>query len=99
VDLRSSVDSPPAGSSGAGLAQLFEPTDHPNGIFVGSNQEDTYFTIVTAPGQQGTTSPGAGSWRIIPASPGTRTYSIRYSASEGETGFFKNRQLWVAVMR
>lgn len=40
-----------------------------------------------------------GGFKAFPATPGSRTYSLRYSASsEGYTSYFRNRRLWAFTL-
>ena len=77
-------------------AQLFEPADLPGCQTILANSGDTLELRRTIAGDPaGTTGPG--SWIVLRATPGTRTYSIRYGRSSGGGGFalFGQRNLWV----
>jgi hypothetical protein len=84
--------------TGANRAQLYlyEPTDFPQGLVLGGTLAPGYQLRV--PNRQYGDA-GVGSWLVLPATPGHRTYSLRYGADPGCRGFFKNRRLWVAVSR
>jgi hypothetical protein len=85
---------------GPGLSRarlyLYEPTDFPEGVDLGGTVASGYQLKV--PNRQfGDT--GLGTWLVLPATPGHRTYSLRYGADPGCRGYFKNRRLWVSVSR
>jgi collagen triple helix repeat protein len=90
-----SATCPDTGDNRAQL-YLYEPTDFPDGLLVGGTLAPGYQLRV--PNRQFGDA-GVGTWLVLPATPGHRTYSLRYGADPGCRGFFKNRRLWVAVSR
>jgi hypothetical protein len=77
--------------------QLHEPTDLPNCKQRDDTQERTVFSGNAS--QTAQLRSGFG-WVTLRASPGVRTYSLRYGrfqspGNEGGTSFFSDRRLWV----
>ncbi len=77
---------------------VYEPTDLPSGEQIMQNSGiPAYQARRTAPGLSvGVITTPSGQITFVPT-PGTRTYSLRYSGAGG-TGFFRNRRLWVEVI-
>ena len=83
------------------FVHIAEPGLPPGGTAqVLSSNSNTYVTKFTAPGTGGDGTPGFadGGWLVFPASPGTHTYTMRYSVAAGGDCSFKNRELSVAAV-
>jgi hypothetical protein len=84
------------GASPEARLQLHEPTDISGCETIIANGGDTAELRRTLPGSStGTTA--RGGWLVVRATPGTRTYSLRYARSGGGGGFalFTDVTLWV----
>lgn len=81
-------------SGGGAWVSLYEPTDLPGGSDVIFTTQTTYATYRSAAGTSNNT--GLGTWLIVRASAGQRTYSLRHKTN-ADTGFYRNRYLAVEV--
>lgn len=84
------------GTSNDAVVLLHEPTDLPTCMELMFTSNDSPEVRRTTPGN-GSGITGRGTWVVLPATPGTRTYSLRYSRSATTSGSatFSNRRLWV----
>jgi hypothetical protein len=94
-------------STGSNTARvyLYEPTMIPKPVKILASGATPNFQ--TRYSTSGTSSSGAddgvvnvarGGWIVMPATPGVKTFSLRYDTSGG-TAIFKDRQLTVTVIR
>jgi hypothetical protein len=78
------------------LVWVHEPTDLPDGYAVAGTQQNSYPGPIQYPASQ---------LLPLPATPGLRTYSLRYARSpdasqaEGCRAFFRDRHLWIEVLK
>ena len=88
-----------------GRVYLHEPSMLPLPVkILGSGATPDFQTKYSTPGtsasgaDDGVSNVARGGWIVMPASPGTKTFSLRYDTSGG-TAIFKDRQLTVTVIR
>jgi len=88
-----------------GRVYLTEPTMLPTPVkILASGATPDFQTKYSTPGtaasgaDDGVATIARGGWIVMPASPGTKTFSLRYDTSGG-TAIFKERQLTVTVIR
>lgn len=88
------------GANNAARAYLYEPTSVPNPTMILRSESTANFQFRTSlPGSgDGATNRVRGGWIVMPVTPGTKTFELRYSTSGG-TAIFKDRALRVAVIR
>lgn len=79
---------------------LHEPSMIPTPVkIIASGATPDFQTRYSAPGTDtGVVNKVRGGWIVMPATPGTKTFSLRYDTSGG-TAIFKDRQLTVTVVR
>lgn len=80
---------------------LYEPTSIPKPVMVHQTAADQFQTRISTPGQgasDGVTSRVRAGWIVMPVTPGTRTFQLRF-ATTGGTAIFKDRVVRVAVIR
>ncbi|MBN8867362.1 MAG: hypothetical protein J0H98_07395 [Solirubrobacterales bacterium] len=80
---------------------LYEPSTIPNPVMIHRTDASSFQTRISTPGigaGDGVTSRVRAGWIVMPVSPGTKTFQLRYSTTGG-TAIFKDRILRVAVIR
>lgn len=84
-------------SAALGGVWLYEATDFPSGTGV-MLRTGASTTVVTSPGavSQVVKTTALGGFLQIPATAGSRTYTLKYSSSSGSSTF-ANRKLWVVA--
>jgi hypothetical protein len=90
------------GNDGRAQVHLYEPALLPNSPRIMQADRGGGFEFrYTAPGTGDTEGTGAvtrGGMIVIPAPPGTYTFSLRYSQAGQSTAAFRNRAIWAGVI-
>lgn len=83
-------------TTGTSVVGIYEATDHPSSIGVLLQVAGTTSTLKTVPGSA-TGNATVGGFLLIPATAGSRTYTLKYARVSGSSGTptFSNRKLWV----
>jgi hypothetical protein len=80
---------------------LYEAASIPTPVMIAQTAADNFQTRISTPGVgagDGVTSRVRAGWIVMPVTPGTHTFQLRY-ATTGGTAIFKDRVLRVAVIQ
>ena len=102
IYARAQANADQGGADGAAQVHLYEPSLLPNAprIMEVPNQGG-FDTRYTSPGPgdiDGASALTRGGMIVIPAPPGTYTFSLRYSQAGGSVASFRNRGLWAGAI-
>lgn len=102
IYARAEANANAGGADGAAQVHIYEPSLLPSAPRIMEVPNEGGFDFrYSSPGPgdiDGASALTRGGMIVIPAPPGTYTFSLRYSQAGGSTASFRNRGLWVGVM-